>query len=183
MLGGSQGARVFSEIVPAALTALPLWLRMMLRVSQQARPEDLAMATHAYAESGIAVELRSFFADVPERLARAHLAICRAGASTVAELAALGRPALLVPYPHAADDHQTANARAFAAAGGGWVMPQSDLTPDALADRLRSLFQDPAALTAAARQAAKFGRRDAARDLARLVLDLETGAASMGCAA
>ncbi len=179
-LGGSQGARILSELIPAALAALPQSMRAMLRVSQQARPEDLAMAARAYAASGLAVELESFFADVPARLARAHLVICRAGASTVAELAALGRPALLIPYPHAADDHQTANARAFAEAGGGWVAPQPDLTAETLARRLEHLLEDPAALTAAAQRAAAFGRRDAARDLARLVREL---AAPLGCAA
>jgi UDP-N-acetylglucosamine--N-acetylmuramyl-(pentapeptide) pyrophosphoryl-undecaprenol N-acetylglucosamine transferase len=183
VLGGSQGARALAEIVPAALTALPAGLRARLRVSQQARPEDLGAAKAAYAESGIAVELASFFTDVPDRLARAHLVVCRAGASTVAELAAAGRPALLVPYPHAADDHQTANARAFAAAGGGWVVPQTGLTPAMLARRLERVLDNPAALAAAGRQAAGSGRRDAARDLARLVLDLEAAAAPLGCAA
>jgi UDP-N-acetylglucosamine--N-acetylmuramyl-(pentapeptide) pyrophosphoryl-undecaprenol N-acetylglucosamine transferase len=183
VLGGSQGARALAEIVPAALTALPAGLRARLRVSQQARPEDLGAAEAAYAEGGIAVELASFFTDVPDRLARAHLVVCRAGASTVAELAAAGRPALLVPYPHAADDHQTANARAFAASGGGWVVPQAGLTPATLARRLGRVLDNPAALAAAGRQAAGLGRHDAARDLARLVLDFEAAAAPMGCAA
>ncbi len=178
VFGGSQGARILSEIVPAALAALPVRLRAALRVSQQARPEDLAAVAQAYAEHGIAAELDSFFADVPARLARAHLVICRAGASTLAELAAAGRPALLVPYPHAAEDHQTMNAHAFAEAGGGWVIAQAELRAPTLAVRLESLFGDTAALAAAAACAAGFGRRDAARDLARLALSLERPAAA-----
>jgi UDP-N-acetylglucosamine--N-acetylmuramyl-(pentapeptide) pyrophosphoryl-undecaprenol N-acetylglucosamine transferase len=175
VLGGSQGARIFSEIVPPALTALPAALRRALRISQQARPEDLAAAAGRYGEAGIAADLDSFFADLPRRLGRAHLVICRAGASTVAELAAVGRPALLVPYPHAADDHQTANARAFAEAGGGWVVAQADLDAVVLARRLEQLFVDPTPLTAAAQRALRFGRGDAARRLARLALALEPG--------
>ncbi len=173
ILGGSQGARILSEVVPAALAALPASLRDILRVSQQARPEDLAETTRMYAANGIVAEVDTFFADVA---ARAHLAICRAGASTLAELAVIGRPALLIPYPHATDDHQTANARAFAEAGGGWVVPQSDLRPDTLAPRLEHLLGDRAALTTAAHRASSFGRRDAAQHLARLALALDPGA-------
>ena len=97
-----------------------------MRVSQQARPEDCDRVAAQLNEAGIAAEVSSFFTDIPARLARAQLVICRSGASTIAELAAVGRPALLVPYPHATDDHQTANARAFAEAGAGWVIPQPD---------------------------------------------------------
>jgi UDP-N-acetylglucosamine--N-acetylmuramyl-(pentapeptide) pyrophosphoryl-undecaprenol N-acetylglucosamine transferase len=175
VLGGSQGARIFSEILPPALAALPAPLRTALRVSQQARAEDLAATARRYAETGIAAELDSFFVDVPRRLRRAHLVICRAGASTVAELAAVGRPALLVPYPYATDDHQTANARAFAAAGGGWVLAQPDLDAVMLAGRLEQLFADGTRLTVAAQRASHFGRRDAARRLALLALALEPG--------
>jgi UDP-N-acetylglucosamine--N-acetylmuramyl-(pentapeptide) pyrophosphoryl-undecaprenol N-acetylglucosamine transferase len=173
VLGGSQGAHILGEIVPAALAALPASLRAALRVGQQARPEDLAVVTRAYAESGIDAETSHFFTDVPERLARAHLVICRAGASTVAELSAVGRPALLVPYPHAADDHQTANSQSFAAGGGGWVVRQSEFDADTLAARLESLLGSPAALSEAAQRARHFGRRDAARQLASLALSLE----------
>jgi UDP-N-acetylglucosamine--N-acetylmuramyl-(pentapeptide) pyrophosphoryl-undecaprenol N-acetylglucosamine transferase len=177
VLGGSQGARVFSEIVPPALAALPPPLRRSLRVGQQARPEDLAATTRRYAEAEIEAELDSFFPDVPQRLARAQLVICRAGASTIAELSALGRPALFVPYPYAADDHQTANARAFAEAGGGWVVAQTDIEPKALARRLEQLFADPARLTEAAQRALRFGRRDAAGRVAQLALGLDDFAA------
>ena len=187
ILGGSQGARILSEVVPPALAALPTRLRELLRVSHQARPEDLDAVEEIYRGNRIGAELQSFFNDVPERLARAHLVICRAGASTVAELAAIGRPALLIPYPHATDDHQTANARAFAEAGGGWVIPQSELHPETLALHIERLLGDEAALTTAALHASGFGRRDATEHLAQLALELEPGAARtsrlQGCAA
>src|SRR5262245_26587464 len=143
----------------------------MLRVNHQARPEDLATAEAVYRAKGIVGELQSFFCDVPERLARAHLAICRAGASTIAELAAVGRPAVLIPYPYATDDHQTANARAFAEAGGGWTVSQAELHPDTLALHLEKLLSDPPALGQAAEHAKKFGRVNAARELAQLAME------------
>lgn len=172
VLGGSQGARVFSEIVPAALARLPAELRGRIEIVQQCRPEDLAEARKAFQRAGIKSVLDEFFRDVPQRLARAHLAVCRAGASTLAELAAAGRPAILVPYPFATDDHQTANARALAEAGGAWLMPQPEFTPEHLADRLEALLAEPQALAAAARAAAGFGRADAAERLADAVLRL-----------
>jgi len=187
ILGGSQGARVLSEVIPPALAILPPRLREVLRISQQVRPEDLAAVALVYRQNGITADLNVFFDDVPARLARAHLAICRAGASTVAELAAIGRPAVLIPYPYATDDHQTANARAFAEAGGGWVMPQSSVAPDILASRIERLLADRAALSAAAQGAGSFGRRDATQRLARLALDLDPRAGERtelpGCAA
>ncbi|MGH7097770.1 MAG: undecaprenyldiphospho-muramoylpentapeptide beta-N-acetylglucosaminyltransferase [Stellaceae bacterium] len=172
ILGGSQGAHVMSEIVPPALARLPQGLRGRLRVAHQARPEDLAGAAAAYRAAGIAAEVKSFFADVPERLMRAHLAICRAGASTIAELAACGRPAVLVPYPYATDDHQSANARAFAETGAGWAAPQTALDPEGLAGQLAQLFGDDAALASAAAAARRFARPEAARHLADLTLGL-----------
>jgi UDP-N-acetylglucosamine--N-acetylmuramyl-(pentapeptide) pyrophosphoryl-undecaprenol N-acetylglucosamine transferase len=175
ILGGSQGAHVLSETVPPALMMLPTGMRKRLRISQQARPEDVATVSEIYRRGNIAAELNSFFDDVPERLARAHLVICRAGASTVAELAAVGRPALLIPYPFATDDHQTANARAFSAAGGGWMIPQSGLASATLAARLENLLADNAELATAARRAWEFGSRDATQRLAQLALSLEHG--------
>ena len=175
MTGGSQGARVFGAVVPPALSLLPAELRARLRVSQQARPEDKDAVVAHYREVGIAADIESFFNDMPERLRRAHLLICRAGASTIAELGVAGRPAILVPYPHAMDDHQTANAGAFAASGSGWVMPQGEFTPEALAERLAALLADPAALVAAAAAARRFARDDAAEHLAALVRGLASG--------
>jgi UDP-N-acetylglucosamine--N-acetylmuramyl-(pentapeptide) pyrophosphoryl-undecaprenol N-acetylglucosamine transferase len=170
VVGGSQGARIFSEVVPEALALLPDALKRRIRISQQCRPEDIEAAKAAFANAGIEAELSTFFRDVPERLAGCHLAICRSGASTVAELAAVGRPAILVPYPYAMDDHQTANAQAVADAGGAWLMPQTAFTPRSLADRLTALLDLPATLTKAAEAAHARGATDAASRLADIVL-------------
>lgn len=169
VLGGSQGARVLSEVIPAALTALPEGLRRRIKLSQQCRPEDLAGAREAYRGSGIEATLESFFHDVPERLVAAHLAIARSGASTVAELTALGRPSILVPYPHAIDDHQTANAHALDDAGGGWLIAQTAFDAPTLSARLQSLFSMPDSLAKAAACARAAGIPDAAARLADLV--------------
>ena len=130
VLGGSQGARVFSDVVPAALALLPADLRARLDLAQQCRPEDLDRVRAAYAALGCEVELASFFTDVPARMAAIDLLVSRSGASTVAEVLALGRPSLLVPYLHAADDHQTANAKALAEAGAAILVPQPELTAE-----------------------------------------------------
>lgn len=182
-LGGSQGAHILGDLVPAALAMLPRPLGQRLRVSQQARPEDRAAVVEAYAKAGISAQVEVFFSDVPQRLARVHLAICRAGASTIAELAAIGRPAVLIPYPYATDDHQTANARAIAAAGGARLIVQSELRAESLAADLGKLVADGPALGLMAQHAAAFSRRDAARQLASLALALEPGAALQECAA
>jgi UDP-N-acetylglucosamine--N-acetylmuramyl-(pentapeptide) pyrophosphoryl-undecaprenol N-acetylglucosamine transferase len=168
--GGSQGARVFNELVPAAVCRLPDALKARLTVCQQVRGQDLGEVQALYQACGVEAQLKSFFDDMPQRLAAASLLICRSGASTVAELAAAGRPALLVPYPFAADDHQRANAEAFAAAGGGWVLPQAGLTVETLAAELRRLFEDPAQLVRAAGAARGFAQERAAERLADLVL-------------
>jgi UDP-N-acetylglucosamine--N-acetylmuramyl-(pentapeptide) pyrophosphoryl-undecaprenol N-acetylglucosamine transferase len=170
--GGSQGARIFADVVPMALAALPADLRTALRVSQQARPEDCERVTAEFHEAGITADVQSFFTDMPQRLARAHLVICRAGASTVSELTCVGRPALLIPYPHATDDHQTANARLFAAAGAGWVIPQSAFSAPMLTNQLIARLADSARLTFAAAQARSLARDDAAERLANVVLGL-----------
>jgi UDP-N-acetylglucosamine--N-acetylmuramyl-(pentapeptide) pyrophosphoryl-undecaprenol N-acetylglucosamine transferase len=172
VLGGSLGARVLSDVVPAALVALPPSQRARLRVVQQCRAEDIARVRDAYAAAGIPAELAPFFADVADRLATAHLVIARAGASTVAELAVVGRPAILVPLPHAIDDHQSANARALAEAGAAWLMPQPVFTPEALTRDLERLLADPAWLANAAQMAAACGHVDAAARLADAVESL-----------
>jgi UDP-N-acetylglucosamine--N-acetylmuramyl-(pentapeptide) pyrophosphoryl-undecaprenol N-acetylglucosamine transferase len=168
--GGSQGARAFNDIVPAAVRRLPEALRDRLEVSQQVRGDVLDQVAAAYRDCGVPAHLASFLEDMPERLAGAHLAICRAGASTIAELTAAGRPAILVPYPFATDDHQTANARALVEAGGAWLTPERSLGAEGLADRLASLLTTPAVLARAAQCAAAFAHPNAARDLADLVL-------------
>jgi UDP-N-acetylglucosamine--N-acetylmuramyl-(pentapeptide) pyrophosphoryl-undecaprenol N-acetylglucosamine transferase len=175
VIGGSQGAQIFADVVPSALAALPPALRSALWVSQQARPEDRARVVEEFRVSGISAEVESFFTDIPGRLARAQLVICRSGASTIAELAAAGRPALLVPYPHATDDHQAANARAFANLGAGWILPQSSLSPAMLTNRLAELLADAALLRHAASQARRFACDDAAERLAAVVLGLVPG--------
>ena len=172
VLGGSQGARVFSELIPAAVALLPEALRTRLSIVQQCRPEDIEACRGRYAAIGADATLATFFDDVPERLAAAQLVICRSGASTAAELATIGRPAILVPYPFAMDDHQTANARAIAASGGGWLMPQSDLSPEVLASRLEHLYTRPSVLVEAAGAARAAAHPDAADRLADLVLAL-----------
>ncbi|HXP98040.1 MAG TPA: undecaprenyldiphospho-muramoylpentapeptide beta-N-acetylglucosaminyltransferase [Telmatospirillum sp.] len=169
VLGGSQGARALSEVVPAALLALPEGLRHRLVLSQQCRPEDLDSVRQTYQGSGITTTLESFFHDIPERLAAAHLVIARSGASTVAELTAIGRPSILVPFPHAIDDHQTANAHALNNVGGGWLMPQTAFDATSLTARLLSLFTLPDSLTKAAACARAAGIPDAATRLADLV--------------
>jgi UDP-N-acetylglucosamine--N-acetylmuramyl-(pentapeptide) pyrophosphoryl-undecaprenol N-acetylglucosamine transferase len=169
VLGGSLGARVLSDTVPAALRSLPDALRARLSVVQQTRPEDLDRVKAAYAADAIPAELSPFFPDVAARLVAAHLVIARAGASTVAELAVAGRPSILVPLPGAIDDHQSANARALAEAGGAWVVPQLQFTPAFLAERLGDLLADPAVLAQAAVRARGQARADAAVRLADLV--------------
>ncbi len=169
ILGGSLGARAFSDIIPPALVALPLELRARLDVTQQCRAEDIERVRALYAASGISAETAPFFGDVAARLAAAHLVISRAGASSVAELATAGRPSILIPLPNAIDDHQSANARALAEAGGAWVLRQADLTPAALATLLTDLLGTPSTLAAAAAAAATCGRPDAAARLADAV--------------
>jgi UDP-N-acetylglucosamine--N-acetylmuramyl-(pentapeptide) pyrophosphoryl-undecaprenol N-acetylglucosamine transferase len=166
VLGGSQGARVLSDVVPAALASLPAERRRGIRMVQQCRPEDIERVRTAYAEHGIEAELATFFDDVPDRLGSAHLVICRAGASTVAELVEAGRPAVLVPYRYATDDHQRANAAAMAEAGGAWMIVEDDFTPAALAQRLEALLDDSNQLASAAAGAASLRRGAAAARLA-----------------
>ena len=172
VLGGSQGARVFSRVVPEALRRLPEAWRRRLHVVQQCRPEDLDGVRRTYGGIGIDAEIAQFFADVPERLAEAHLLIGRAGASTVAEVLVVGRPAILVPYPHAIDDHQSANAHAVDAAGGGWLMPEDAFAPETLSARLESLFELPHTLVKAAAAGRAASLPDAARRLADTVYEL-----------
>lgn len=169
VFGGSQGAAVFSDVVPRALIELPERYRARLRVTQQCRPEDLERVERAYAAAGIDADLSAFFADLPARLTVAHAVIARAGASTISELTVAGRPGVLVPYPHATDDHQTANARALADEGAAWLMPERRLSPRALAETLERLFGNPRLLADAARKAHGLGRPGAARELANAV--------------
>ncbi len=172
VFGGSQGAHVFADLMPAALALLPQAIRARLTVVQQAREEDLAGLRAAYAEFGIAAHLAPFFRDLPERMASAHLVIARSGASTVAELMTIGRPAVLVPLPHALDNDQLENAKRLEAGGGGWCLRQADLTPERLASELERLFTAPGLLADAAAKAKAMGEPGAVAKLADLVAEL-----------
>ena len=167
--GGSQGARVLSEVVPDGLAMLPPALRQRLQVTQQCRAEDLEAVRKRYAEHDIPAELGTYFEDMHERLADAHLFIGRAGASTIAELTAVGRPAILVPLPIATDDHQAVNTREMVKAGGARMIRQDAFQPKELAKQIQAMAMNPGSLANAAHCAFNCGRPDAARDLADLV--------------
>jgi UDP-N-acetylglucosamine--N-acetylmuramyl-(pentapeptide) pyrophosphoryl-undecaprenol N-acetylglucosamine transferase len=170
--GGSQGARVMADVVPAALALLSSDERQWIRLTQQARGEDKARVAAACARMNFPVEIAEFFPDLPERIAGAHLVISRAGASTVSELAVIGRPSILVPFPHSLDQDQAANAAALAASGGAVVVPQAEFTPDRLAAILRGALAAPAKLAESAAAAKAAGVPDAAERLADLVLEV-----------
>jgi UDP-N-acetylglucosamine--N-acetylmuramyl-(pentapeptide) pyrophosphoryl-undecaprenol N-acetylglucosamine transferase len=169
VFGGSQGARVFSTLVPDAIGKLPESVRRRIQLTQQCRPEDLESAKARYAAMGLQPTLASFFNDMGERLAASHLVISRSGASTVTELCAVGRPSILIPYPFAMDDHQSVNAGQLAAEGAAWMFKEADLTAEQLAAKVTELAQNPVLLEAAAAKALSLGRSDAASRLADLV--------------
>jgi len=169
VFGGSQGARAMSEIVPAGLSRLPHDLKTRLSVVQQCRPEDIETVRQIYANADIRAELQTFFNDLPRRMADSHLVIARSGAGTVAELMAIGRPAILVPLPAALDDNQTPNADILARADAGWRVRQSDLTPDFLAQMLIKIFADPVNLARRAAAAHALAVPQAAEKLADVV--------------
>lgn len=167
--GGSQGASILSRVVPDGLALLPEHFRRRLQVTQQCREEDIEQVRARYADLAIPADLATFLPDMAERLSWAHLVVARAGASTIAELTAAGRPAILVPLPHATDDHQSWNARELARAGGARVIPQARFTPVEFAKQMQKLALDPEALANAAARARAVGRPNAASDLADLV--------------
>jgi UDP-N-acetylglucosamine--N-acetylmuramyl-(pentapeptide) pyrophosphoryl-undecaprenol N-acetylglucosamine transferase len=170
VFGGSQGARVMADVVPAAIGLLEPDLRARLAIVQQSREEDLQRVRAAYGELGVAAEVASFFTDLPARMAAAHLVIARSGAGTVAELSAIGRPAILVPLPHALDQDQFANAGVLERVGGAIRLPQKEFNPRRLADEVAALAAAPQRLQDMAAAAHSIGRRDAADRLADLVL-------------
>ncbi len=169
IFGGSQGATVFSDVVPETIAALPNELLDRLRIVQQCRAEDIERVRRVYAARGVEAELAPFFADLPDRLAAAHLVISRSGASTIAELTAAGRPAILVPFQQATDDHQTKNAQDVCDAGGGWLIPQATFDRNSLTTRLTALLANPDMLRTAAACAGRAGIRDATERLTDLV--------------
>ena len=169
VLGGSLGARVFSDVIPPAIAALPAGLRARLRIVQQCRAEDIDRVRTGYLTMAVSATIETFFTDIEKRLACAHLVIARAGASTIFEIAAAGKPSILVPLPGAIDDHQSANAAALAANGAALVMAQQSFTAASLTRILERHLQDSSGLCAAAAAARTHGRADAAASLADLV--------------
>ena len=168
---------MLGEVVPEGLGLLQPSLRRRLQVVQQCRPDDIERVRKRYAELGIPAELLTYIEDMPDKLADAHLVIGRAGASTIAELTAAGRPAILIPFAAATDDHQTANAREMTKAGGARTIQQTSFTPDVLARQIEAMAADPLALNNAAARALSVGRPHAARDLADLVERIGNGLA------
>ncbi len=154
VLGGSQGAKILADYVPAAIAALSDNLRSRVRVVQQARADDVAGVTAAYASAGIPAEVNSFFDDMPARYTAAQLVIARSGASTCAELTTIGRPALFIPFAAAAEDHQTRNAEALARQGAAWIAAETEVRSGALSEKLAALLSDPKGLHHAAAAAA-----------------------------
>ena len=175
--GGSQGATILGQVVPDALGQLPPKLRHRLQVVQQCRADDIEEVRARYAALNIPAELLTYIEDMPDRLAEAHLVIARAGASTIAELTAAGRPAILVPLPIATDDHQTVNAREMAKAGGARMIPQDEFTSEALSAQIAAIAGDAQALANAAERALSVGRPHATSDLADLVERIAGGVA------
>lgn len=173
--GGSQGASVFSDIMPEALARLPAHHRERLEIVQQCREEDVERVKSIYDAAKIKSDLRPFFKDMALQLERCHLFIGRSGAGTVSEVTTAGRPAIFVPYPHHADQQQKRNADAVADAGGAWVMTQNGFTPEALLARLETFLQNPETLFRAAENARSCGRPDAARKLGNIVMAMASG--------
>ena len=172
VMGGSQGARILSDVVPEAIASLPKELRQNIRVAHQARAEDGMRVATYYADAGIDANVQPFFDDVPNRMSEAQLVISRAGASTVADLTVIGRPAILVPYAAATGDHQTANARGMVDAGAAILMPESEFTAPALAEQITAVLTDGAAALKMSQMATACGKPDATERLVALVEDL-----------
>jgi UDP-N-acetylglucosamine--N-acetylmuramyl-(pentapeptide) pyrophosphoryl-undecaprenol N-acetylglucosamine transferase len=175
VIGGSQGARILSDVVPEAIGALPEAIRRNLRVAHQARPEDAGRVTAAYDAADVDAEVSPFFEDVARRISEAQLVVCRAGASTLADLTVIGRPSILIPFAAAAADHQTANARGLAKADAAIMIPESKLDAATLTEQLALVLENPDAASRMARAALAQGKPDAAERLADLVEAVATG--------
>ena len=167
-IGGSQAARVISDVLPAALASLPADLRAHIRIAHQARPEDMDRVAQAYEAAGIRAEVEPFFADIPRRMAEAQLIISRAGASSIADISVIGRPAILIPYAAATGDHQTANAQGLVESGGAVLLDESAASPQTLADEIERVLSDPRAAQKMAAASLATSRPNAASDLADL---------------
>lgn len=169
VIGGSQGARILSDVIPPAVAALPMELLRNIRVSHQAREEDLERVAAYYAEHGISADVQPFFTDIPRRITEAQLVISRAGASSVADLSVIGRPSILIPFAAATGDHQTANARGLVAAGGAIMVPESKANVTAMTEMILSVLDNPDGAMHMARSAAKFGKPEATELLVEMV--------------
>jgi UDP-N-acetylglucosamine--N-acetylmuramyl-(pentapeptide) pyrophosphoryl-undecaprenol N-acetylglucosamine transferase len=172
VIGGSQGAGLFARVMPEALRLLDPELRGRLRLSQQVRPEDMDRTAAVYSDIGVDADLRGFFDDLPDRLDVATLVISRAGAGSIADISVIGRPAILVPYPYAAGDHQAANARGLVSAGGAFMIREGELTPEGLAGHITAILADAEGASAMAQASLRQGRPEATDHLAALVEDL-----------
>jgi UDP-N-acetylglucosamine--N-acetylmuramyl-(pentapeptide) pyrophosphoryl-undecaprenol N-acetylglucosamine transferase len=172
VFGGSQGAQIMADVAPAAIELLPVAVRVNVHVTQQARAENLDAVKAHYERLGVPAEVAAFFPDLPARIAQSHLVVSRSGASTVAELAAIGRPGILVPLPHALDQDQLANANFLQKVGGAIRLDQGVFTPERLADEIAALATAPDRLAAMAAAAKGLGAIDAAERLAKLVLEV-----------
>ncbi|OWU83965.1 UDP-diphospho-muramoylpentapeptide beta-N-acetylglucosaminyltransferase [Oceanicola sp. 22II-s10i] len=172
VMGGSQGARILSDVVPGAVAAVPEDLRRNLRVSHQAREEDMDRVAHAYADAGIDADVQPFFHDVPRRMSEAQLVITRSGASTVADLTVIGRPSILVPLAASIRDEQTANARGLVEAGAAILMPERQFTEGNLAEQIALVLESPEGAVQMANAALSLGKPEAAETLADMVEDL-----------
>lgn len=172
IIGGSQGARILSQVVPGAIALLPPSILQHLRISQQARPEDVEMVRQRYFDIGTNAEVEPFFQDVPRRLSEAQLVISRAGASSIADITVIGRPAIFIPLASALRDEQSANARSVVEAGAAFVIPELELTALDLARHILSVLEDPATANMMARASKNYGRPQAAEDLSNIVQHL-----------
>ncbi len=169
VIGGSQGARALSDTVPPAIAALPEGLLQHISVSHQAREEDMERVSAFYTEHGIRADVQPFFTDIPRRMSEAQLVISRAGASSVADISVIGRPSILVPYPHATDDHQTANARGLVEAGAAILIPESRLDVETLSEQITTVLDNPEGAMRMSRAAQGQARPDATDALVELV--------------
>lgn len=175
VMGGSQGARILSDVVPPAIAALPMDVLRNLRVSHQARDEDGERVASFYAEHGIDADVQPFFHDVPTRMSEAQLVISRSGASSVADISVIGRPSILIPYAAATGDHQTANARALTEAGGAILMPEASFSPDALSEQLMLVLGNEQGAMMMSQAALSCGKPDATQALVSCVEQLAAG--------
>ncbi len=169
VMGGSQGARILSEVVPPAIANLPMRMLRNIRVSHQARDEDGQRVADFYAENGIDADVQPFFQDVARRMSEAQLVISRAGASSIADLSVIGRPSILIPYAAATGDHQTANARGLVGAGAAILVPENMADPNSLTAQIEMVLANPQGALQMSQAALSMAKPDAAQELAHMV--------------